>query len=154
VAITDVFAESGLKVPTLTEASYVELASFFRVVGASYRNPIDIGTANRDEIGRIIGIVERDANVDNLIFIITMHLRTPAQLQGNVDLMINTRKRTTKPVMGIVFYSNGTEMDNAREVMLKLQEAGIAAFPAMERGARALRNDLQYYRFKRSSDNN
>ncbi|MFH1381701.1 MAG: CoA-binding protein [Chloroflexota bacterium] len=154
VAITDVFAEAGLKVPTLTEESYAELASFFRVVGASYRNPIDTGQANRDEMGRIIGIVERDANIDNMVFIITMHIRTPQQLQGNIDLLVGLRRNSNKPMASVIFYSNGTQMDNAREVMRQLQEAGIAAFPAMERGARALYNALRYYRFKQDRDGN
>ena len=41
VAIADVFAENGLRVPALTKKSYDELASFFMLIGAGYRNPVN-----------------------------------------------------------------------------------------------------------------
>ena len=49
VIATDIFVETGLNVPLLTEESYAELETFFGPVGGSYRNPIDsAGPVRRD----------------------------------------------------------------------------------------------------------
>ncbi|MFC1954037.1 CoA transferase, partial [Chloroflexota bacterium] len=53
VAIADVFAEAGLRVPLLTQESYDKLATFFNLVGAGCRNPVDPGS-NRSQLGRIL----------------------------------------------------------------------------------------------------
>ena len=47
VAIADVFAEAGLKVPLLGQESYDELATFFTLIGGSYGNAIDTGNVIR-----------------------------------------------------------------------------------------------------------
>ena len=61
VVITDVLAGTGLKVPLLTRESYDELATFFSLIGGSYRNPLDTDAGrNRRELGRIFEILDRD----------------------------------------------------------------------------------------------
>ncbi|MBE9501852.1 MAG: hypothetical protein IMY87_05450 [Chloroflexi bacterium] len=62
--------------------------------------------------------------------------------------MDHVRKRTSKPVMAIVYFSNPDAEKEARGVILKLQEMGIPAFPSIERGALALKNAVDYYRLK------
>ncbi|MFH1381700.1 MAG: CoA-binding protein [Chloroflexota bacterium] len=150
VAIADVFAEAGLKVPPLSQSSYDEFATFFSLIGGSYRNPIDTGNPNRLQMKRIMDILERDGNTDNLVLLGTMQWYTPEQLKNTLDLLSEMRKRTKKPLMSINFYSTAEEMEKAREVALKFQEIGVPVFPKMERGAQALRNALKYYDFKRS----
>jgi len=152
VAIADVFAEAGLRVPQLTQESYDELASFFILVGASCRNPIDTGRTNRPEMRRILEILERDANTDNLMLLTSIRTRTPEEIETDIDFMANIRERTTKPVMTIVSFSTPNEMEEARNTTQKFQERGIPAFPSMERGALALRNTLDYYSLKSSID--
>ena len=151
VSTADVFAEAGLRVPLLTQESYDELATFFNVVGGSYRNPVDTASPVRRDMKRIIDTLERDNNIDNLVLIISTkpgwHI-TPEQLQGDIDLVNHVRKRTSKPVMAIVYFSNPDAEKEARGVILKLQEMGIPAFPAIERGALALKNAVDYYRLK------
>jgi acyl-CoA synthetase (NDP forming) len=50
VVMTDAFADAGLEVPLLSEQSYTELASFFNIIGGSYRNPFDMaGTIGGDQ---------------------------------------------------------------------------------------------------------
>ena len=153
VAIADAFGEAGLKLPLLTNQSYKELATFFSLVGGSYRNPVDTGNTNRLEIKRIMEILERDSNVDNLVLIFTMRFitsgwTTSEQVQSSIDMMADIRKRTSKPVMAIVVYSTATGMQRARELTQKFQQRGIPAFPSMRRGALALKNALDYYRLK------
>jgi acyl-CoA synthetase (NDP forming) len=148
VAIADVFAEVGLEVPRLSKASYDELATFFSLIGGGYPNPIDTGNQNRLEIKRILEILERDTNTDNIVFLGMTRFGTPEQIQSEVDFMANIRKRSPKAVVAIVPYSTAEEMRRARELTQKFQERGIPAFPSIERGARALKNALDYYSFK------
>jgi len=154
VAIADIFAEAGLKLPLLTQESYDELATFFRLVGASSRNPIDPGGANRAELARIMEILERDANIDNLVLLTTASSRfgRAEQLQSQINLMTGLRRRTSKPVMAVVSFSGPEEMKKAADITQKLQNGGVPAFPSIRRGAFALKNALDYYSFKSGID--
>jgi acetate---CoA ligase (ADP-forming) len=145
VACADVFSEAGLKVPTLTQESYKELASFFNLTGASYRNPVD-PESNRKDIRRIMEILERDANVDNLVLIYSSRPSAGDQSRVQFDLMTDLRKRTSKPLMAIVTYSNPDQMKKAIELTREFQENDVPVFSSIERGSRALRNAFQYYR--------
>jgi len=156
VVVADVFAEAGLRVPALTPESYDELASFFVLIGGGYPNPIDTGgNVNRLEIRRIMQILERDANIDNLVMIISTkpgwHV-TPQQIEDNLQLMEDIKKGTPKPVMALVHFSTPNAEEEARDIILKLRERGIPAFPSIQRGACALRNTLDYYRFRSNVD--
>ncbi len=145
VAIADIFAEAGLKLPLLTPESYEELASFFSLIGGSYRNPVDTGNVNRREMRRIMEILERDTNIDNLVLLVNYRFDNRQHLQSQIDLMSDIRRRTSKPAMTIGSFSTPKEMREARGVTRKLQDIGVPAFPSMERGAFALRNALDYY---------
>ncbi len=161
VAITDAFNEAGLDVPRLTQESYGELATFYNLVGGGYVNPIDTGNSNRAELKRIMDIIERDANIDNVVLLMGMGMgggpqdpssdKSPPQdrVPGGVDSVIALRKRTSKPVMAAVsspFSTGGVQ--EARRVIKKLQENGVPAFTTVERAAAALKNALDYYRFR------
>ncbi len=153
VIIADAFVETGLEVPVLTQESYEELATFFTLVGASYRNPIDPG-ANWQELIRILEIMERDANIDNIVVVFVwsaMRMFTHEQLDGFMDSVINIKKRAPKPVIAIIpTYSMPEQAQQAREMAQKLQDGGIPTFDTAERAAQTLRNALNYYRFKTS----
>jgi len=153
VAITDVFAEVGLQVPPLTQESYDELETFFNVVGGSYRNPIDTAGPVRRDMRRILEILERDANIDNLVYIVGAKPGwgiTPERLQGSIELINQLRKKTSKPVMVFVFLFTPDAAKEARDITVKFQEIGIAAFPSIERGARALKNTVDFYSLRNS----
>ncbi len=157
VSIADLFAEAGLKVPSLTQESYNELATFFSLVGGSYRNPIDTGNPNLTKMKRIMEILERDANIDNLLLLITMRFitmgfSTTEHVQSNIDMMAEIRQRTPKPVMAIISYSTPEGMRRSRDIIRMFQDKGIPAFPSMQRGTFALRNALDYYTFHSSID--
>jgi len=151
VSTADIFAEIGLKVPTLTRESYDELATFFNVVGGSYRNPVDTAGPVRRDMKRIMEVLERDANIDNLVFFVSTKpgwRMVPEQLQDSINLIDHIKKKTAKPLMVIVFFSTPDAERESRDIMLKLQEIGIPAFPSIERGALTLKNALYYYRLK------
>lgn len=150
VAITDALADVGLRVPPLTQESYGELATFFNVVGGSYRNPIDTAGPVRRDMNHILEIVERDTNIDNLLLVCSTkpgRQMTLAQLQGGLDLAQHIKDRTTKPMMVLVFLFTPDASREKREVISRYQEIGIPAFPSIERGVLALKNALDYHDF-------
>jgi acyl-CoA synthetase (NDP forming) len=155
VAITDAFTEEGLDVPRLTKASYDELASFYNVIGGGYGNPIDTGNTNRTELNRIMSIIERDANIDNIVVLIGLRMGDTSDIdtvQGGTDSVIELRKHSRKPVLAAIntsFLPGGPP--EVRRLMEKLQAGGVPAFSSIERAARALRNAVYYYRDRNGS---
>ena len=146
VAIADVFAEAGLRVPPLTQESYDELATFFTLIGGGYRNPIDTGNVNRRELRRIMEILERDNNIDNLVMLTTVGAFSRAeQLEDDINMLVNLRSRTSKPVAVVLGFYPPEVWQETRDVAQKLRDGGIPTFMTLERGARALKNALDYY---------
>jgi acyl-CoA synthetase (NDP forming) len=152
VAVSDIFAEDGLKVPTLTQESYDELATFFLLVGSGYRNPIDPGV-NRMEMKRIMEILEQDDNIDNLVFVATLFsMRSAAeQRQKDINTLTELRKRTKKPLAVILGFLSHEAIEERKSFTQKLKDGGIPTFVSLERGARALKNTLDYYAIKKDS---
>jgi acyl-CoA synthetase (NDP forming) len=152
VAIADVIAEAGLRMPLLTQESYDELATFFSLIGGGYRNPIDTGNVNRREMKRILEILERDANIDNIVLLLTARMGTGGLVDRDIDLMTTIRERSPKPVMAILSLSfSPGDVEQAGNIIQKFQQGGVPAFIALERGARALKNTLDYYHLKDSA---
>jgi acyl-CoA synthetase (NDP forming) len=133
-------------VPRLTRESYDELATFFSLIGGAYVNPVDTGNQNRREMKRILEILGRDANIDNLVLLTNTRFGNPEMIDGEVNLLAGIKNGISKQVMAIVAFSGPDEMRTAREATKKFQKQGIPAFPSMERGARALKNTMDYYR--------
>ena len=78
-------------------------------------------------------------------------LGNPSQLETRINLVIDIRKITSKPVMAILSYSFlPAEVEQAGDIIQKLQDGGVPTFIALERGARALKNALDYYSLKSS----
>lgn len=149
VAIADVFAEAGLKVPLLTQASYDKLAAFFSLVGAGCRNPIDPGS-NRKEMRRILNILVEDPNIDNLALVMRGRSvwHDAERVEKEINSAIGVKQVTAKPVMAVLPYASPDEMREVLDIGERLRRASIPVLPGFERGARALRNALEYYRLK------
>lgn len=150
VTSADIFSEAGLRVPLLTQESYDELASFFRMAGASYRNPIDPEN-NRPDIKRIMDILDRDQNIDNMVMIYTTRRDSPEQIHRQVEVMVDLRTKTQKPLMAVVPFSSPEQMQNALDARKEFQDGNVPAFTSIERCARALKNVYDYYQ-RRESD--
>ncbi len=100
-------------------------------------------------------ILERDANIDNLVLMTAPkpgRRITPQHFESDITLMNDIKKRTSKPLLSIVYCHTPDAVKEARDIILKFQERGIAAFPSIGRAASALRNTLDYYSFKSSTD--
>jgi len=150
VAITDALGDVGFRVPPLSQKSYDELASFFNVVGGSYRNPIDTAGPVRRDMHRITQIVTQDENIDNIVLVCSTkpgRQIAPPQLQASLELARHVRDLTAKPLMVFVFVFTSDADREKREVISRYQEMGIPAFPTIERGVIALKNALDYNRF-------
>jgi acetyltransferase len=150
VAIADVFSEAGLRLPSLSQESYDELMTFYSVIGGGYRNPIDTGNQNRMQMRRILEIIGRDANIDNVVLLSQARWAAAEDVKIQIDPLVDIREKTGKPVLAIVSYSTPNEMERAAEVTRRFQEHDIPTFPTMERGAKALKNALDYYRRQRN----
>jgi acyl-CoA synthetase (NDP forming) len=149
VAISDTFGEAGLKVPLLTKESYDEFATFYSLIGGGYRNPIDTANQNRREIKRIMEILVRDANIDNLVILTGARFGPGGSADSLIDLLIDIRHKTPKPVMAILSWSFSSEdVKQAGDAIKKLQDGGVATFISLQRGAIALRKALDYYNLK------
>lgn len=161
VVITDACVREGLEVPLLTDASYEKLAGFFNVIGGSYRNPLDIGGTIRwggqpANLERVLEIVDEDENVDAVVMEAASGLMArrwqsnPGTLDELIDRLVAYQERSNKPFV-TVMHSGHLEavMAEARE---KVAARGLATFPSFERGARALRRVIDYWRFRAGID--
>ncbi len=157
VVITDTFAKAGLRVPLLTEASYREFASFFNIIGSSYRNPLDISSnfGSVELLMRMVDILGRDENIDSVVlelsmaFLAIIRQRAEKFLDDLLDALTNFKDRSEKPFLTILI--PGPEETAALETRARLVERGIACFPDFARGANALRKVIDYYCFHSTS---
>ncbi len=97
-------------------------------------------------------ILERDANIDNLVLLVNPRFGTGAMLENHINTAIELRQRTSKPVMAILscFFAPA-EVQQAGDIIQKLQAGDVPTFITLERGAHALRNVLDYYSFKNNA---
>lgn len=154
VVITDTFAKEGLEVPLLSERSYQEFATFFDIIGSSYRNPLDISSNMRslETIIRCLDILDQDEWIDSVVLEINVGFLTrimdfiPSFLDEMMEELTRYRARCNKAF--IVILIPGPAEGMAMEVRQRLVERGIASFPSFERGARALKKVVEYHRLK------
>jgi len=152
VVTADAFARAGLRVPALTERSYAELASFFNVIGGSYRNPLDVSWNfdSTDLAGRLLGILQADENIDAVSMEFGVGAmqrrwrRDPAFAEGLLTYLVRYKEESPKPFFITLF--PGKWEAEALEIREKLQERGIATYPSFQRGANAYRRLVDYYR--------
>jgi acyl-CoA synthetase (NDP forming) len=155
VAITDAFTEAGLDVPPLSRESFDKFDEFFTLIGGSYRNPIDTGNPNRAQMKRIIEIIEQDSNTDNIVMLMNASGAgmpgTDDQRDDEIKEIARMRNRISKPVMVCLQLTMLPRViADARTIVKELQDNGVPAFTSLERGAVALKNTLDYYRFRQA----
>lgn len=151
VVIADAFSKAGLEIPLLTERSYREFASFFDIIGSSYRNPLDISSNFRslDNIIRCIDILNSDEQIDavvlelSLVFLTRLEWIVPNFFDNLIDALTRYKARSNKPFITILVSAHAES--EAIEAKKKLVERGIPSFPSFERGAKALKKVTEYY---------
>jgi acyl-CoA synthetase (NDP forming) len=154
VVIADAFEREGMEVPLLTAASYEKLASFFNIIGGSYRNPLDAGgTVGMGfvpgNLQKLFEILDEDENVDAIAMevsgtFIARRLRdNPAMMDGLLDMLGTHRERSAKPFVAITHPSHVEDVMG--DVRRKLLERGVAAFTSFRAAARALGRATAYW---------
>jgi acyl-CoA synthetase (NDP forming) len=146
VSMTDAFSLAGLRIPRLSQRSYDRLGEWFSLVGASYQNPIDLGS-NREELDQIFDLLEQDSNIDCIV----TQVRPPSEegdqkrMEEQLSSLERARERNTKPLV-VVLHSPRAWDDAAaaKQVDERLRACGIPAFASYERAAVALRKTIDY----------
>ncbi len=148
VSIADAFSKAGLKVPAISGESYKKLESFFSLVGASFKNPIDLGS-NRAELDTILDIVSEDPAFHTVVMQIAMSvwLRTRSMGRAQLDATVRFKAKGKQAVIAVP-YSVAPYQDGEKIAALdaELLAAGIPTFPTYDRAAKALKNVIDYYR--------
>jgi len=158
VVITDAFAKAGLQVPTLSQQSYDRLASFFNIIGGSYRNPIDMGSNWRsaDVVAQILDIMDKDENIDavalelSVNFLPNMFERIPGFEQAFLGALDDFKERSSKPLVIILPPLHADAL--AADFRDRLMKRGLPAFPSFARAARALNSVVKYEMWKRDGE--
>jgi len=157
VVIADTFAREGLEVPLLTASSYEKLASFFNIIGGSYRNPLDIGGTigwggSRANLVRMLDIIGEDEHIDAVAlemgsgFMARRWQADPKALDEMLDALAAYQERSPKPFLTIMHPGHLEAI--VAELRERVTASGIASFPSFERAARALRRFVDYHRFR------
>jgi len=162
VVISDTFAHHGLEVPTLSESTYAEFASFFQVIGGSYKNPFDaawtLGPAagGLDNVDRVLDTLDRDPVIDAIL----MEFRPgpgfggatgPNDAKQNIPLLDRLAKfaeRAKKP-FAIAVESQHIQPEFRSPIVAEgsdlARQRGIATFDTFERAAGAFRVAAEHY---------
>jgi acyl-CoA synthetase (NDP forming) len=162
VVIADAFEGAGLKVPLLSAASYEKLASFFDIIGGSYRNPLDAGGTlamgfRRDNLQRMLDILDEDPNVDAIAietavtFLARRRALHASLLDNLLNLLSEHKERSRKPFL--VILQAGHLEGKIAEIRSQFVARGIATFGSFEQGANALAKVIAYHRFRDGSEN-
>jgi acyl-CoA synthetase (NDP forming) len=157
VVITDAFEREGLEVPLLTAGSYEKLASFFNIIGGSYRNPLDAGGTIGmgfvpGNLQKLFDILEEDEHVDAIAmevgasFIARRLRENPAMLHQMVATLATHKERSAKPFIAIAH--PGHVEDVMADIRSRLIERGIATFGSFQAAAKALRRATDYWRLR------
>jgi acyl-CoA synthetase (NDP forming) len=160
VVITDAFEQAGLRVPELSEESYQELASFFTVIGGSFRNPLDSGYTigmgqSTDNLARLLSILDRDPNIDAVVMdtgaglVAGQWQARPHILDSLLDTLSAFATRSAKPFLTVLQpFNREAELLSVRE---KFHARGLPTFATHARAARALSLVTSYRRFQAHS---
>lgn len=151
VVIDDAFAEQGLEVPMLSEASYRQMGAFFDPIGGSYQNPIDLSRNfySVDVLEHVLRILIQDDHIDAIALELSLHLLERRKLEGKrlrdqvLDLVACFRKECPKPFFTII--TSAYLEREALDLRDELTKRGVATFPSFQRAAKAYRLAWDYY---------
>ena len=157
VVIADAFEQAGLEVPLLSAASYEQLASFFNIIGGSYRNPLDAGGTlamgfRLDNLQRMLDILEEDPNVDAIAietavaYLARRGVLHSSLLESLISLLSEHKERSRKSFLLIL--QAGNQEKKIAEIRGKFLARGIATFGSFQQGANALAKAIAYHRWR------
>ncbi len=143
--MANVFSKSGFKVVPFSERSNEELASFLSLIGGNYVNPIQVGGENFD---RIVDVLSRDENIDVVAVEVStgrLH-QNPEMMEGRIKAFKAFQASSAKPIIAVLSsLLPKTDSTTLESVERRFSQEGIPAFLGFERGARALKNVVDYH---------
>src|SRR5213079_1791567 len=94
IAITDAFAQKGLRVPALAASSLAELGTFFDPIGGSFQNPLDAAYATETPamLARELQILDRDPNIDFVVMDLFGTIMSVRRIQSDFGLGLGFMK--------------------------------------------------------------
>ncbi|HET7699004.1 MAG TPA: GNAT family N-acetyltransferase [Vicinamibacterales bacterium] len=106
ILAADACEANGLELPSLSEATRLELRSFLPAA-ASVNNPVDLlASATPEHFGRALGAILRDAAIDSVIAIFIPPLVTEPQAVAGA-LTAAAADHHDKPVLGVFMRAEG-----------------------------------------------
>lgn len=156
VSSTDIFIESGLKVPPLLQKTKGELTRLLGHVGSIFRNPVDIsqGRGNPSVIRKALELVIADPGI-NLVMVyedIDLLLRffPWEHIMEINNIFMDLRRQQRKPIM--VVLPPGSAIIEHKKIEQILGQTKIAVFPTLERAAKAIVNMKRYCHLHKPKD--
>ena len=154
VVITDTFAAAGLEIPALSQASYDELATFFNVIGGSYRNPLDAGGTigsglHPGGLDRILAILDRDPAIDSIALEVGTGFRAARwathedEIIALLDKLGEFGAKSSKP-FALILHPAHVEATVARAKELA-RARGLVVLDNFERAAAAFATAASYW---------
>jgi hypothetical protein len=77
--------------------------------------------------------------------------RAEAQVDRDVEMLSAIRARCSKPVSVVLAFQTPEAVQGSRELARKLRDCSIPTFVSLERGARALKNTLDFHELRRAA---
>ena len=151
VAIADCFSRVGLEAPHLSESTSQELASFFNLIGGSYRNPLDISwhSPSINDSVRILNILDCDQNIDSLVMELSLPFLSqiwryyPQYMDDLVDGLVLFKERADKSFL-VVISAGNLELE-ACTLRDRLAAKGVPSFFNFEAAALCLKRVTDHY---------
>lgn len=150
VAMTDAFTVQGMEVPRLSDDSYASLAAFFKIIGGTYKNPVDISWSipSIEMLIRLLSVLDSDRNIDIValelpaFFLMGMHNRETAFAEKLMDALADFNSRAVKPFISIL--TPGPREREALDFRAQLIKRGLLSYPSFERAAKAVHTMVEH----------
>jgi len=161
VILADEFADKGLVLPKLSDGLRKKMIELFpNEAGRIFKNPVDVNNIEDPALFlKVMKTLDQSEEVDMLAIQVAFdHLGLMPQKEKAVMLsfylnIVGKISREVKKPLSIIFHSYPSEAMKkiSYEATKKLNAAGIAVFPSMQRAAVALKKFLTYYEKRRAT---
>lgn len=153
VAMADIFTKAGLEVPLLSEKTYRKLSEGFKAVGASYKNPIDMGLPWYlfQALKPTLELLGRETHIDAIVIEIpALFIKMAQDIYPDFanliyDTIFEFHKENSKPLL--IMLPPSFQEEAEREVRKQFLQGNISTFNSYHRAAKALKKVADYYRF-------
>jgi len=157
VLATDSCEKAGLAVPSLTEETRSQLEKVNPEAGASVRNPVEtaLGLAGASQFYQEgLKIVDADPQIDFILTHIGLDVyggfgpSLAEQLEQTMDILIETVKTMTKPVVVVLYPGARLDVISAvAQAQRRCLEARLAVYYTIEAAAKAVSKIIRYNKF-------